>query len=244
MLNNLDSVYDAAFDYAKAYHQFLRNMGYTDPSQIPPDMVYPPPDVWLPTLNETFRKYSEKWDEIYARYLALLQQFSKAFNETNYRLVQLWNELNASFADAREKFLNVIIRDINGTLWGIVDILIPLWVSKAQEFYANQTNILKGVIGALVRFQNGTWKYVEIPAGWSITPSSIITPSGQTPSLLLQNWAGGMNPAYTPGNHSQPTYLSSDYAEAVTLTLQLVLGIMSLVLLLAIVNMITRMGRR
>jgi len=243
LLNNLDVTYDAAFNAGKAQHHTWRALGYTDPSQIPPDMVLPPIDVVFPTLQEMFENYTQNWEELYAWFLAYLQQVGKTLNESNYKLIRLIEAANFSFADVREKLLNVIIRMENGSLWAEVEELIPLWTSTMQDLLANQTNTLKGVIGALVKFKNGTVKYVEIPAGWQIIPGQIVTPSGSVPSLTLQNWSGGYNPAYTPGNYTEPTFVTPA-DETVQVTLQLLFAILPLILLLAVVNMITNLGRR
>ena len=243
IINNLDAAYDAAYNNARIKHQTCRDLGYTDPSQADA-CILPAPTVVAPTLQDLYENYTKNYDELLAYYLAYLQKLNETFAKTDASLIQLIDQMNLTFADVREKLLSVVIRDLNGSVWAVVDELIPLWVSQAQEFYANATNTLQGVIGALVKFQNGTWRYVEIPAGWSIEPGTIITPSGESPSLLLQNWAGGVNPAYTPStNQTQPEFVTPA-SEALTTTLQLVLAILPLVLILTVVNMLVNLGKR
>jgi len=243
IINNLDAIYDAAYNNARVKHQTCRELGYTDPSQADA-CILPAPTVVAPTLQDLYENYTQNFEELLAYYLAYLQKLNETFAKTDASLIQLIDQMNLTFADVREKLLNVVIRDLNGSVWAVVDELIPLWVSQAQEFYANATNTLQGVIGALVKFQNGTWRYVEIPAGWSLQPATIVTPSGETPSLLLQNWAGGVNPAYTPStNQTQPEFVTPA-SETLTTTLQLVLAIIPLVLILAVVNMLVSLGKR
>jgi len=242
LINNIDVTYDTAFSYAKTLHQTLRGMGYTDPGQIPPDMVLPPPDVVMPTVEDLFKNFSQKWEDILAWYLAYLQQVGQTLNESNYQLVKMIDALNYTFADVRQKFMNVILQIGNQTYQ--LQTLIPLWVSEAQEFLANASNVLKGVMGAIAVFPNGTIKYLEIPVGSIITPGQIITPSGSVPSLTLQNYySGGLNPVYTPGNWTQPTFVEPA-SEPVQVALQLFMVILPLLLIVMVMRMVTDLGGR
>ena len=243
VIHTIDNIYDEAFNYAKVQHQLLRSMGYTDPSKIPPDLVLPPPDVVMPTVEDLYKKGFSP-EQILAAYLAYLKQLGKAFNETSYKRATKWTPENASFADVREKLLNVIIKDIYGRIWAEIEELIPIWLSEVQEFKANMSNILKGVMAALVKFKNGTWAYVEIPANYTIIPQKIVTPNGVVPTIVLQNYRGGLNPAYPTPTPSVPIELTTPASDVVIATMQVILALLPLILILAVVNMISSLGRR
>jgi len=242
MINHLDHIYDTAFNSAKVKHQTCRLVGITDPNQMDA-CVLPPPTVVMPTTEDLYKLFGDKFDEWLAYYLAYLQGINQTFQKIGQDFTGLINQLNVTFADVREQFLNVILRLPNGTVLAELEKLIPLWISQAQEFQANASNILRGMMGAIAVFKNGTVKYIEIPAGWQIQPGTIITPSGSVPSIYLQNWEAGLNPAYTPGNHTEPEFVTPA-SDIVTTALQLFMVILPLVLILAVVNMITNMGRR
>ena len=242
IVNQLDLIYDAAFNSARITHQTCRNAGFTDPSQADQcPFIYAPPTIAFPTVEEAYETFGQNYDEMLAYYLALLQRLNETMQTLEEDFTGMISELNLSFADVREHFENVLLQIGNQTLE--IKKLIPLWITQAQEFYANASNTLQGMMGALAIFKNGTVRYIVIPPGSTLTPQIISTPSGATPSIYLQNWEAGLNPAYTPGNYTEPTFVTPA-SETVQVTLQLLFAVLPLILLLAVVNMITNLGRR
>ena len=242
VINQLDMIYDAAFNSARMVHENCRNAGFTDPSQADQcPFIYIPPTVAFPTIKELYERFGQNYDEMLAHYLALLQKLNETMQNLEEDFSGMISELNLSFADVREHFENVLLQIGNQTLE--IQKLIPLWITQAQEFYANASNTLQGMMGALAIFKNGTVRYIVIPPGSTLTPQIISTPNGLVPSLDLQNWVGGLNPAYTPGNYTEPTFVTPA-SETVQVTLQLLFAVLPLILLLAVVNMITNLGRR
>ncbi|MEM0488769.1 MAG: hypothetical protein QW707_06160 [Candidatus Bathyarchaeia archaeon] len=242
IINHLDHIYDAAFNAARVKHQTCRMAGITDPSKMDA-CILPPPTIVMPTTENMYKMFGDKFDEWLAYYLAYLQSVNKTFQQMRTDFTGMISQLNVTFADVREKLMNVIIRLPNGSVWAELETLIPLWVSKAQEFQANASNILQGMMGAIAVFKNGTVRYIEIPPGYQIQPGTIVTPSGQVPSLVLQNWAAGLNPAYSPGNYTQPEFVQRA-DETIQVALQLFLVILPLILIVAVVRMITGIGGR
>jgi len=99
-------------------------------------------------------------------------------------------------------------------------------------------------MAALVKFKNGTWAYVEIPANYTIIPQKIVTPNGVVPTIVLQYYRGGLNPAYPTPNPSVPIELTTPASDVVIATMQVILALLPLILILAVVNMISGLGRR
>jgi len=242
IVNHLDLIYDTAWNSARIKHQTCRMAGITDPTRIN-ECVLPPPTVVMPTTEDMYKMFGDKFDEWLAYYLAYLQSVNETFRQMRADFTGMISQLNMTFADVREKLMNVIIRLPNGSVWAELETLIPLWISKAQEFQANASNILQGMMGAIAVFKNGTVRYIEIPPGYQIQPGTIVTPSGQVPSLVLQNWAAGLNPAYSPGNYTQPEFVQRA-DETIQVALQLFLVILPLILIVAVVRMITDIGGR
>ena len=241
-INHLDLVYDTAFNSARMVHENCRNAGFTDPSQADQcPFIHVPPTVAFPTIQELYERYGENYDEMLANWLARLQKINETFAKLEEDFAGMISDLNLSFADVREHFENVLLQIGNQTLE--IQKLIPLWITQAQEFYANASNTLQGMMGALAIFKNGTVRYIVIPPGSTLTPQVISTPSGTTPSIYLQNWEAGLNPAYTPGNYTEPTFVTPA-DETIQVTFQLLFAILPLILILAVVNMITNLGRR
>jgi len=242
IINHLDLIYDTAFNSAKMVHENCRNAGYTDPSQADKcPFLHAPPTISFPTTEEMYETFGTNYDEMLAYYLALMQKLNETMAQLEDDFTGMLSELNLTFADVREHFENVILKIGNETLE--IKKLIPLWITQAQEFFANASNTLQGLMGALAIFKNGTVKYITIPPGSILTPQMIMTPNGLVPSLVLTNYEAGLNPAYTPGNYTKPTFVTPA-DETVQVTLQLLFAILPLMLLLAVVNMITAMGRR
>lgn len=242
IINHLDHIYDTAFNAARVKHQTCRMAGITDPSKMDA-CILPPPTVVMPTTGDMYKTFGENFEEWLAYFLAYLQSVNQTFQQLRADFTGMISQLNMTFADVREKLMNVIIRLPNGSVWAELETLIPLWVSKAQEFQANASNILQGMMGAIAVFKNGTVRYIEIPPGYQIQPGTIVTPSGQVPSLVLQNWAAGLNPAYSPGNYTQPEFVQRA-DETIQVALQLFLVILPLILIVAVVRMITDIGGR
>ena len=67
--NYIDSIYDTAWAYAKAYHQMLRGMGYTNKNQVPDNLLVVPPDVVFPTPWNLEQNYSMTPEEVMAYYI-------------------------------------------------------------------------------------------------------------------------------------------------------------------------------
>jgi len=241
-INHLDLIYDTAFNSARMVHENCRNAGFTDPSQADQCLfIHVPPTVAFPTIQELLERYGENYDEMLANWLARLQKINETFAKLKEDFAGMISDLNLSFADVREHFENVLLKIGNQTLE--IQKLIPLWITQAQKIFANASNVLQGMMGALAIFKNGTVKYIVIPPGSTLTPQAISTPNGLVPSLDLQNWIAGMNPAYTPGNYTEPTFVTPA-DETIQVTFQLLFAILPLLLLLAVVNMITNLGKR
>ncbi|RLG91972.1 hypothetical protein DRO37_09600, partial [Candidatus Bathyarchaeota archaeon] len=205
VVNYIDSIYDTAWSYAKAYHQMLRGVGYTNKNQVPDNLLVVPPDVVFPTPWNLEQNYSMTPEEVMAYYVGLLESLQKWFNESNYRLAQYLSHLNVTMPDVREWLKNVVIRFPNGTIWLNVTRLIPIWYPGIQTFYPGQDNVLQNPMGALVQLPNGEWMYVQIPSGYMINPALIHTPFGETTNpWTLQPYQGGFNPIYEQYQSPEP----------------------------------------
>lgn len=73
---------DSALNAAQARWQYLRNLGYTDVSQIPPDLLVPSVTNINLSTNSTNNLTPEQWLVLYQAYL---NNMAKFFNSTNYR---------------------------------------------------------------------------------------------------------------------------------------------------------------
>ena len=242
VLNYIDSIYDTAWSYAKAYHQMLRGMGYTSKYQVPDDLLVVPPDVVFPTPWNLEQNYSMTPEEVMAYYIGLLNAMQKFFNESNYRLAQYLSHLNVTMPDVREWLKNVVIRFPNGTIWMNVTRLIPIWYPGIQTFYPGQDNVLQNPMGALVQLPNGEWMYVQIPSGYMLNPMAIHTPFGETTNpWTLQPYQAGFNPIYENYRSPEP-----EFVKTMNEVMQLIMALMPLLILLAIIQMIPRIlsGRR
>jgi len=240
VINYMDSIYDTAWAYAKAYHQMLRGMGYTSKYQVPDDLFVVPPDVVFPTPWNLQQNYSMTPEEVMAYYIGLLENLQKWFNESNYRLTDYLSHVNVTMPDVREWLKNVVIRFPNGTIWLNVTRLIPIWYPGIQTFYPGQDNVLQNPMGALVQLPNGEWMYVQIPSGYMLNPMAIHTPFGDTTNpWTLQPYQGGFNPIYEQYQSPEPEYVKTMHE-----VMQLIMAFMPLLLILAIMQMIVNLGKR
>jgi len=242
VINYIDSIYDTAWSYAKAYHQMLRGMGYTNKYQVPDNLLVVPPDVVFPTPWNLEQNYSMTPEEVMAYYVGLLNALQKFFNESNYRLAQYLSHQNVTIPDVREWLKNVVIRFPNGTIWLNVTRLIPIWYPGIQTFYPGQDNVLQNPMGALAQLPNGEWMYVQIPSGYMLNPMAIHTPFGDTTNpWTLQPYQGGFNPIYQ--NYQSP---EPEFVKTMNEVMQLIMALMPLLILLAIIQMIPNIlsGRR
>ena len=236
----IDSIYDTAWAYAKAYHQMLRGMGYTDKTQVPDNLLVVPPDVVFPTPWNLEQNYSMTPEEVMAYYIGLLNSLQKFFNESNYRLAQYLSHLNVTMPDVREWLKNVVIRFPNGTIWMNVTRLIPIWYPGVQTFYPGMDNVLQNPMGALVQLPNGEWQYVQIPSGYMLNPMAVHTPFGETTQpWTLQPYQSGFNPVYQNYQPPEPEYVKTMHE-----VMQLIMAFMPLLLILAIMQMIVNLGKR
>ena len=240
VIGYIDNVYDIAWAYAKAYHQMLRNLGYTDKTQVPDNLLVVPPDVVFPTPWNLEQNYSMTPEEVMAYYVGLLNALQKFFNESNYRLAQYLSHLNVTMPDVREWLKNVVIRFPNGTIWLNVTRLIPVWYPGIQTFYPGMDNVLQNPMGALVQLPNGEWQYVQIPSGYMINPMAVHTPFGEnTQPWTLQPYQAGFNPVYQGYQPPEPEYVKTMHE-----VMQLIMAFMPLLLILAIMQMIVNLGKR
>ena len=69
-------IYSDAWDFAKVYHECLRGMGYTDPNQIPKNMLPPPVDAAYYPLDK-LQQQSVPLEEIMLSYSAWLERVTK-----------------------------------------------------------------------------------------------------------------------------------------------------------------------
>jgi len=240
--NYIDSIYDTAWAYAKAYHQMLRGMGYTNKNQVPDDLLPIPPDIVFPTPWNLKQNHSMTEEEVMAYYLALLKAIEKFFNESSNKLAKYLSNQNFSFPDTREWLKNVIIRFPNGTIYLNVTRLIPVWYLGEQTFYPGQDNILKNPMGALVQLPSGEWQYIQLPSGYMINPALVHTPFGETTDpWTLKNYQAGFNPVYEGHKPPEP-----EFVKTMNDVMQLIMALMPLLILLAIIQMIPRIlsGRR
>ena len=242
VVNYIDSIYDTAWSYAKAYHQMLRGMGYTKKEQVPDDLLPIPPDIVFPTPWNLKQNHSMTEEEVMAYYLALLKALEKFFNESSNKLAKYLSNQNFSFPDTREWLKNVIIRFPNGTIYLNVTRLIPVWYLGEQTFYPGQDNVLQNPMGALVQLPNGEWRYIMLPSGYMINPALVHTPFGETTDpWTLRNYQAGFNPVYEGYKPPEP-----EYVKTMNEVMQLIMALMPLLILLAIIQMIPRIlsGRR
>lgn len=111
-LETLRQTLDTALMFAKSnaqsHWQLLRSLGYTDPSQIPPQYVIPPTDVAF-ISNEDMVNLS--YSEIYAMYIAYLKALSNFFNSSTWQQANLTQLLPQNVS-----FINVAIK-VNGTIY-------------------------------------------------------------------------------------------------------------------------------
>lgn len=242
VVNYIDSIYDTAWSYAKAYHQMLRGMGYTNKNQVPDNLLVVPPDVVFPTPWNLEQNYSMTPEEVMAYYIGLLNALQEFFNESNYRLAQYLSHVNVTMPDVREWLKNVVIRFPNGSIWLNVTRLIPVWYPGVQTFYPGQDNVLQNPMGALVQLPNGEWMYVQIPSGYMLNPAAIHTPYGENINpWTLQPYQAGFNPIYEQYESPEP-----EYVKTMNDVMQLIMALMPLLILLAIIQMIPNIlsGRR
>ena len=240
VINYIDSIYDTAWSYAKAYHTTLRGMGYTDKSQVPENQLVTPPDIVFPTPWNLQENRSMSYEEVMAYYAGLLKSMEKFFNESNYRLANYLSHLNVSFPDTREWLKNVIIRFPNGSIWLNATRLIPVWYPGTQTFYPGSDNVLQNPMGALLQLPNGEWIYTQIPSGYMLNPAAVHTPYGEsTNPWTLRNYQGGFNPVYEGEQEPEP-----EMVETMHEVMQLVIALMPLLIILAIVQLIVRLGKR
>ena len=236
----MDSIYDTAWSYAKAYHQMLRGMGYTSKYQVPDDLLPIPPDIVFPTPWNLKQNHSMTEEEVMAYYLALLKAIEKFFNESSNKLAKYLSNQNFSFPDTREWLKNVIIRFPNGTIYLNVTRLIPVWYLGEQTFYPGQDNILKNPMGALVQLPNGEWRYIQLPSGYMINPALVHTPFGETTDpWTLKNYQAGFNPVYEGHKPPEP-----EFVKTMNEVVQLIIALMPLLILLAIMQMMVNLGKR
>jgi len=240
VINYMDSIYDTAWSYAKAYHQMLRGMGYTSKYQVPDDLLPIPPDIVFPTPWNLKQNHSMTEEEVMAYYLALLKAIEKFFNESSNKLAKYLSNQNFSFPDTREWLKNVIIRFPNGTIYLNVTRLIPVWYLGTQTFYPGQDNVLQNPMGALIQLPNGEWRYIQLPSGYMINPALVHTPFGETTDpWTLRNYQGGFNPVYEGYKPPEPEYVKTMHE-----VMQLILAFMPLLIILAIMQMIVNLGKR
>lgn len=237
--NSIDMIYDAAFNSARVQHTTCRLAGVTDSSRMN-ECVLPPPTVVMPTTNEMYQRFGTNYDLWLAYYLAYLNSLNETLARAN-RITTVTPQ-NVSFADVREQFINVVLRDATNATVAMLQKLVPLWITQAQEFRAGANNTLQSRMGAIAVFPNGTIKYLEIPAGWTITPSRIVTPEGDVPTLMLDNYEAGIRPAYQENELPETEFTSNE--QAVQTMLQLFIMLLPLIVILALVQVIANIGRR
>jgi hypothetical protein len=92
----LDATQNFANNLANAYWTTLRNAGIYSASQIPSDMVIPPPDVAFLTNTDLSQLSVE---EIQAMYLAYLKALGNFYNSTTYTNILNFNTANVTFAN-------------------------------------------------------------------------------------------------------------------------------------------------
>lgn len=133
--SNLDTTINFASALAQSYHTTLRDLGYTDPSQIPPNYAIPPVDVAF-ISNEDVNRLSPA--EIYAIYVAYLKALGNFFNSTTYQSITALEPANVTFANMAVKVIGNVSRDgtvyTNGTLY--------LQVYQNLTLTANQSHVL------------------------------------------------------------------------------------------------------
>jgi len=133
--SNLDATINFASTLAQSYHTTLRDLGYTDPSSIPPNVAVPPVDIAF-ISNDAVTRLSAA--EIYAIYIAYLKALGDFFNSTTYQNVVALEPANVTFANMAVKVVGSMSRNdtvyTNGTLY--------LQVYQDLTLTANESHIM------------------------------------------------------------------------------------------------------
>lgn len=132
---NLDTTINFASTLAQSYHTTLRGLGYTDPANIPANIVVPPVDVAF-ISNEDMNRLSAA--EVFAIYVAYLKALGNLFNSTSYQQLLRVEPANVTFANMAVKVIGSMSRNgtvyTNGTLY--------LQVYQNLTLTANQSHVL------------------------------------------------------------------------------------------------------
>lgn len=143
MISQVQSIMSNAFTTAKAYFTQLKNLGYTQASQVPIAMRAVLPSYYLPDafLNGSFN--STELQALYAAYLLQIKTWFSGQNVTNFK--RDLNVTNATFANGfTQIYGNLTV--LNGTsktyyndTWFLPLIDVGVWHYKVDS-WSNITN--------------------------------------------------------------------------------------------------------
>jgi len=155
------------------------------------------------------------------------------------------NSLNIPDAFTRLKDVMICIGGncFNASLVGIVDLL----GGKAVSFKKGQPTVLENPMRVMVQFPNGTRRLMDLPSGTTLTPyGGIVTHSAEGDIYHDQyTYEPKPLPYWTEKwwNYPEPSFVTPA-DKNITAMIQLVISLMPLIILLAVIQLLSNLGKR
>jgi hypothetical protein len=151
----LDITQNFANSLANAYWTTLRNAGIYSASQIPANMVIPPPDIIFLTNDDLSQLTSP---EIMAMYLAYLKALGNFYNSSTYTTITTFSTANVTFANEAVIVNASFLNPYQNITWTEGD----LYVQVYQDMHLGLGLNLLNSSGLLYNLNDTTcWSYAS-----------------------------------------------------------------------------------
>jgi len=171
-------IFQAARNYAEVYWEQLKSFGYTSRADVPTTLLCPPPSIAIPDPNQLADK-GLKPETIKNLYIAALNSLAEKLNKTVCGVS--YTPKNVTIPKNLDKWKNVTIILPDGTTITAEEV-VPVGTVCNQTIYAGQFNVINCVTRLMIKFHNGTVKFIDVPAGTKIKPEKLEDENGNEQS--------------------------------------------------------------